>query len=59
MFSLMVSDVERTNTVELDPVHLTLGSWPPPSSHPNPVDCQMATGADASMKAEGVFNSWE
>ena len=58
MFKRMVSLVERTKTVEVDPVHLTLGNWAPPSSHPKPVDCQMATGADASMNAEGVFSVW-
>ena len=58
MFRRMVSLVERTKTVDVDPVHLTLGNWAPPSSHPNPVDCQMATGAEASMNAEGVFNVW-
>ena len=57
MFKRMVSLVERTKTVEVDPVHFTLGSWAPPSSHPNPVDCHTATGADASMKAEGVFRT--
>ena len=50
--------VERTKTVEVDPVHLTLGNWAPPSSQPKPVDCHMATGAEASMNAEGVFNVW-
>ncbi len=55
----MASGVERTNTVEFEPVHLTLGSCAPPNSQPNPVDCHTATGAEDSMKAEGVFSSCE